>query len=301
MTAGPATWIVRLFVAGLIVAAGYTYVRGRRRLQTEPMAYAGDDRRSLISFLAGLALLALVVVTPLADLSTRYFSARSLQHMLLVASIPALLVMANPVPSLTLGLPSGLRHRLHGLGGSPGAPATGPGVRPVPRLLRSITAPGVTLIAFLCICWFWYDPLIHQATLRYGWVHALELLTLFGVSLLNWWHISGVRPRVHGLMPPVVRILYTTISIWPLKIVGLILLFIPTTFYAYPATWRFSGLNIDDYIFGAMLTWIIGGAAYVMTAILLTREWLSMEEVKPILPESAWATDEAMLAPGIKR
>jgi hypothetical protein len=50
-----------------------------------------------------------------------------------------------------------------------------------------------------------------------------------------------------------------------------------------------------------MITWIVGGAAYVMTAILLMREWLMEEEGKPILPESAWATDEALLAPHLKR
>jgi cytochrome c oxidase assembly factor CtaG len=296
MVTTPGTWFLRLLVAALLIAVGIFYIRGWRRLpgRAPEIAQSATYRRSLISFLAGLTLLALITVTPLADLSLRYFSVRSLQHMLLVASVPAFLVMANPLPALLLGMPEGLRHRSAALWRDR-APAW------LRRFLLWFTLPGVTLLSFLCVCWFWYDPRIHQATLRYGWLHALELVSLFGISLLNWWHISGAWPRTHGLMPPIIRILYTTVSIWPLKIVGLILLFIPTQFYDYPATWRLSGLDINDYVFGAMITWIVGGAAYVMTAILLMREWLVEEEGKPILPESAWATDEALLAPHLKR
>ncbi len=289
------TWtaLARLVVLLLIATTGFLYIRGWRRMQ-QPEDSSATDRRHLISFLGGLTLLALVTATPLANLSLQYFSARSFQHMVLVASIPALLVMANPLPTLLLGLPDTTRHTL--------IEAREDGRYPALRhAARSATAPGVTLIAFLSICWIWYDPRIHQATLTHGWVHGIEIVSLFTISLLNWWHISGAWPRPHGLMPPVVRILYSTVSIWPLKIVGLILLFVPATLYSYPSTWRFSGLDINDYGFGAMVTWIVGGLAYVVTTILLARDWLGLEEDKPVLPESAWASDEALLAPGIKR
>jgi cytochrome c oxidase assembly factor CtaG len=296
MVGGPVTLTLRLLFAALLILVGVAYVRGWRQLpgRVPEIAHTATYRRSLVSFLLGLCLLAVVTVTPLADLSLRYFSARSMQHMILVASVPAFLVMANPVPALMLGMPQGLRLRAS-------AWWNRASLSWLRRFVFWYTRPGVTLLSFLCVCWFWYDPRIHQATLRHGWVHALEIVSLLGISLLNWWHISGAWPRTHGLMQPILRILYTTVSIWPLKIVGLILLFIPTRFYDYPETWRFSGLAIDDYIFGAMVTWIVGGAAYVMTAILLMREWLMEEEGKPILPESAWATDEALLAPHLKR
>lgn len=291
------TWtgVARFVVLLLIAVTGYVYVCGWQRVRA--LADTGTDAadiRHLLSFLGGLTLLAIVAASPLDNLSRQYFSARSFQHMVLVASIPALLIMANPVPTLLLGLPATVRQSL--------ITAREDGRFPTLRhAAYSATTPGVTLIAFLSICWIWYDPRIHQATLNRGWLHAVELFSLLVVGLLNWWHISGAWPRPHGLMKPVVRILYTTISIWPLKIVGLILLFIPTTLYNYPATWQFSGLEINDYGFGAMITWIVGGLAYVITAILLARDWLGVEEIKPALPESVWASDEALLAPGIKR
>ena len=56
-------------------------------------------------FMAGLALLGVALISPLGYLSTQYFSARIIQHMLLVASIPSFLMFANPVLALLYGLP----------------------------------------------------------------------------------------------------------------------------------------------------------------------------------------------------
>lgn len=284
---------VGIFLAGLV------YARGWRRLQAfhkgPPPKDAPASARSLKFFFAGLALLAVALISPLGYLSTQYFSARIAQHMLLVASIPSLLMFANPVPALLYGLPERVRMMALGTGQAGHSPGFGH------RFLRWATAPSVTLLAYLSICWLWYDPLIHALTLRYGIVHAVELVSLLSVSLLNWWHITAAWPQTHGRMHPLIRVLYTFISIWPIKIVGLILLFINDSIYDYPATFRFSGLQIDDYIFGGMIAWIVSGLAYAVASIGLANDWLAREVDKPALPESNWATDEAMIAPGIKR
>jgi cytochrome c oxidase assembly factor CtaG len=172
---------------------------------------------------------------------------------------------------------------------------------PLRRFFLRATAPGTSLLIFLCTCWFWYDPAVHAATLRYSAVHAVELLSLFGIGLLNWWHITDAWPRTHGSMIPIVRIAYAFISIWPVKLIGLILLFLDVSVYDYPANFQFSGLHINDLSFGAMLAWIVSGLAYAVATVALARQWLAQEADKPALPESNWATDEAMLAPGIKR
>ena len=294
---GATVW--RLLATVGIFLVGLVYVRGWRRLQAfhkgPPPKDAPASARSIKFFMAGLTLLAVALISPLGHLSTQYFSARIIQHMLLVASIPSLLMFANPVPALIHGLPE--RGRVTILATrQPGAP---PGVGR--RFVHGATAPGVTLLTYLSICWFWYDPHVQAATLRYSIVHAIEILSLLGISLLNWWHITAAWPQTHGRMTPIVRVLYTFISIWPIKIIGLILLFLADSIYDYPATFRFTGFQIDDYIFGAMIAWIVSGLAYSVAAIGLFNELLGHEVDKPALPESNWATDEAMLAPGIKR
>jgi putative membrane protein len=294
----------RSLATSLIFIAGLVYLRGWRRLQrfhtTKPAPRSPASMRSLVLFLTGLGLLAVALVSPLGYLSTQYFSARIIQHMLIIASSPSMLMLPNPVPALIHGLPTKWRASSLAAIKSPPSPVAGwRGM--IRRFLRWATAPGVTLLAFLCICWFWYDPAIHQASLRYSWVHAVELISLLGIALLNWWHITAAWPRIHEPMHPVVRILYAFVSIWPVKIIGLILLFINEPFYHYPATFQFTGLDINDYSFGAMIAWIVSGLAYVAAAVALAREWLGTEETKPSLPEAAWASDEAMIAPGIKR
>ena len=301
MITWPEATVMRLLAAAGIFLVAVVYSRGWRRLP-RPQSRRGPvvdpaSNRALVLFVAGLALLAVALISPLGYLATQYFSARIIQHMLVVASVPSLLMLANPIPALIHGLPAHPRDALLRALRRP-VDATSSRAR---RALHWATSPGVTLIAFLSACWFWYDPLMHSATLRYSLVHAIELLSLFGVGLLNWWHITAAWPQTHNAMHPLVRIIYAFISIWPVKLVGLALLFFPGMSYGYPATFQFSGLDINDYSFGAMIAWIVSGLAYAVAAIALARQWLGSEADKPALPESAWATDESMNVPGIKR
>jgi hypothetical protein len=39
---------------------------------------------------------------------------------------------------------------------------------------------------------------------------------------------------------------------------------------------------------------------YIVAALILVARWLKEEENKPALPESQWATDEALKAPGLE-
>jgi len=302
MTTWPEATVMRLLAATGIFLVGVVYVRGwrqmareRRRLRRPPVGPVST--RPLWQFMAGLALLAVALISPLGYLATQYFSARIVQHMLVVASIPSLIMLSNPVVPLAYGLPARQRDALLVALRRPAAASSGH----LRRAVHWATSPGVTLLTFLCVCWFWYDPTAHAATLRYSWVHAIELLSLFGAGLLNWWHITAAWPRTHGTMHPMVRIVYAFVSIWPVKLVGLALLFFPEINYGYPATFQFSGLHINDYNFGAMIAWIVSGLAYAVAAVALARQWLGEEADKPALPESAWATDESMNVPGLKR
>ena len=105
-----ATLMRLLAAAGIFLVAG-VYLRGWRRLPRPALppgpGHATDpaSTRALLLCLGGLALLAVAFISPLGYLATQYFSARIVQHMLVVASVPSLLMFANPAPALVYGLP----------------------------------------------------------------------------------------------------------------------------------------------------------------------------------------------------
>ena len=91
------TITLQLIIAAGILLVALAYIQGWRRwqhyrlsqsgsLSAEQMAlYQRRMRRALIAFFAGLTLLSLVLLSPLYTYSTRYFSMRVAQHLLLIA------------------------------------------------------------------------------------------------------------------------------------------------------------------------------------------------------------------------
>lgn len=291
-----AFWLWQLSVTAVIGAVGVIYVRGWRRLQRYPLANSAEFRRATHfafgRFFIGLILAVIALISPLHALAGQYFSLRVAQNLLLVAWIPSLVLSANPLPVLYQGLPRPWRARLAQR-------------RPLPAIVKEaihfFTAPGAVLLTFAAVFWLWFDPMLHQASVNSPIVRGIEELTLLSVALLYWWHITAALPRFHQPLPWLVRVVYTFLGVFMIKLVGLIVMFSSETFYVYPATFQLSGLQIDDYLMGGIIFWVVGGGVYATTALLLLRRWLAEEEAKPGLPESAWATEEAMLAPGLKK
>lgn len=291
------SFLWNLIISTMLVGAGLLYIQGWRKQQ--PVFPAGGSGaakhvnvKGLIVFFTGLSLLGLALVSPLHAFASRYFSLRALQHLLLIAWAPSLILSSNPWPVFRLAMPAW----------SSGALSSESSAhRRLKQGWRSISQPGIVWLLFAAVFWLWYDPLMHQATLSYPWVRTIEVLTLFFAAGLYWWHITGAMPRVHPPMPWLLRILYTFVGVVTIKLVGLIVMFAEQRYYFYPNPFQLGGLHLDDQRLGGMVFWVIGGTVFLTTAVLLTRRWLGQEEVKPNLPESTWATDEAMLAPGLRK
>jgi cytochrome c oxidase assembly factor CtaG len=122
---------------------------------------------------------------------------------------------------------------------------------------------------------------------------------LFVPALFYWWHVTCAAPRWHNQLSLLGRVALTIATTMPIKIVGLILLFVPETVYNYPQS-RITGLSFDAESLGGVMVWILGGIVYSWTAVYLMRQWLSSEDQKPILPSAIWDSEEAMLAPGLR-
>jgi putative membrane protein len=205
---------------------------------------------------------------------------------------PPLLLIANPFPFFMWGLPAGARRAVGRLFNRRSS---------FRRSLRSLTSPGLIWMVFVALFLGWHDPNAYNAALRNDLVHDLEHLTFFGSAMLFWWHVIGAGPRLRSLSRGL-RLAYLLATLPVTMAAGIAISFasqpIYTCYTTVPRPW---GLTVmQDQMLGGVIMWVPGSMMYLLAALILISRLIQSEADKPPLPESEWATDEAMIAPGWK-
>jgi len=150
-----------------LVGLGYARRARTLRLRGAPVPLA---RR--LSFVLGLALATLALASPVAAIGEeRLFSAHMLQHVLL-GDLAALALVAG---------------------------LTGPILRPVLAIrtldrLRVLAHPFVALPLWALNLYLWHLPVLYEAGLSSGAVHALQHILFFGLGALMWAPVVEVLP-----------------------------------------------------------------------------------------------------------
>jgi cytochrome c oxidase assembly factor CtaG len=144
------------------------YARRAATLRGTPRAV---PRSRQIAFYSGVALIAGVLVSPLASLSEELFWAHMAEH-LIIADVGALL--------LVLGL-------------------TGPVLAPILRIkafdrLRVLTHPLIALPLWAIDLYAWHIPALHEAALHHDGVHALQHLCFIFFGANVWMCLFGPLP-----------------------------------------------------------------------------------------------------------
>jgi putative membrane protein len=154
------------------------------------------------------------------------FAAHMTQHMLLVVVLAPLLV----------------------LGWAPRLP---------PRWTRGLAFVAAAVSAQVAALVFWHVPLVFDAAAARVPLHAIEHLTLVAAATAAWWVI---------LASPVntaVRFAACVAVAGPMLLLGALLTFAPTTWYAISAG------HITDQQVGGAIMWGPAGIAYVIAAAWL--------------------------------
>lgn len=302
LSAALRSWDLRLEVIFLLVAAGVIYSLGWRRVRGRTAQnraasrghshWRADAMWRPFLYILGLLLLAIALLSPIDVLASQLFMMHMIQHLLLVMIIPPLLLLANPLPYWLWGLPKSARLSA-GRQFSRNARF---------RLyLQKATGPGLVWLAFVIVYWGWHDPNAYQLALRSALAHDLEHISFFVVSMLFWWHVIGAGPKIHRPLSPVARSGYALSAIPPNMLAGIAIVFATGPIYAYyeamPRLWGISVM--EDQRIAGVIMWVPGSMMFVIAALVVVARWLQAEEKKPPLPESAWATGEALAAPGI--
>ena len=149
----------------LIVLAALWYAAGVRRLWRRAGQGRGIGRARAASFGAGMALLALAVVSPLHDVAERLLWVYMVQHELLMVVAAPLLVLGRPMQAFAHVVPLRL-----------------------PRFLGDpLLAFGVHALAL----WLWHLPPLFDAALAAEAWHFVQHASFLASALLFWWTIAA--------------------------------------------------------------------------------------------------------------
>lgn len=248
-----------LVLFGLAVAA-LAYGVGLARLWRSRIGH-GVRRGQVACFAGGMALLALALVWPLDVLADRSFAAHMVQHLVLIALAPPLLVLGAPlVPFATLAPARRVIARL-----------------PWPWVAHPLAAFGL----HAAVIWAWHAPALFQAALRAPAVHTLEHATMLAAALVFWWMLLPAgRARAGGRGTSLVWLLLTMIH---LGLLGALLTFAPRVLYpAYGERPLALGLSpLEDQQLAGLIMWVPGGVVYLAAALALAAVWLEETQRRP--------------------
>lgn len=286
------SWELRLEVLIVIVPLGVLYLVGWRRLRRLSAQHKLANGWRLASYLGGLGIIAIALMSPIDRLGGQLFFMHMVQHMMLMMLAAPLLLLADPFPFFVWSLPVYLRPPVARLFERDSI---------FRRLLAKATQPGVAWLIFITIYLGWHDANAYNAALYYDWVHNIQHITFFLASLIYWWPVIGCAPHIHPRFPAWGKLAYLIGTIPPNMFIGVSIAFSSTIIYTYyltvPRVLSFTALQ-DQQLAGAIM-WIQGSEMYIATAlIVLARLFITKDKDMPI--DRSWDSEEVMIAPGLE-
>jgi putative membrane protein len=250
-------------VAAALLASAIAYavgtIRLRRRHPVRPLP--------VIAQTAGLAALALALLSPLDALSDVLFSAHMGQHELLMLVAAPLVVIGRPLYVLLWTLPEGGRSGVARLIEAP----------PVRRAWRALTHPVVVLALHGAALWLWHIPGLFEDALAHETVHALQHLCFFLTAALFWWALVHGRYGRAGYGAAAFFVFATAMHS---GLLGAMLTFARATIYpTHAARTRAAGLDpLEDQQLAGLLMWVPAGVLLTILGLAFLSAWLGEAE-----------------------
>jgi putative membrane protein len=244
-------------------AAAALYTTGAARLWSEAGAGHGVLPRHALAYAAGIATLAVALLSPLDAASDVLFSAHMAQHELLMLVAAPLVVLGRPLVPLVWALPR--RWRRGAMRALRSAPAA--------RLGRVATAPLVALILHGLVRWLWHLPAAYDAALADERIHVVQHLTFFGTAVLFWW--SLVRGR-YGAAGYGVGVAFVFLTMLHSGLLAALISMAGDPWYTVhrdrSLAWGIDPLR--DQQRAGLLMWIPVGVLMTATALALLAAWI---------------------------
>jgi putative membrane protein len=259
-------WSLPWEITVLILLAGMVYLRGWLRITRHFPSLFPIGKPA--AFLSGLFLLWVAVGSPLTVFDDVSLTAHMVQHILLMAVVPPLLLLGAPQLPLLHGLPRVVVRDV-----------AGPILRwaPTKWLMRAVTRPGFCWIVATVALIGWHLPVAFESALRSeGW-HRFEHTCFLTTSLLFWWPVVQPWPAIAKL-PRWGVPLYLFAATLPADLLAASLSFSERILYPFYLTSGspFSVSPLTDQATAGALMWVCGTFLYLIPAVAITLRILTL-------------------------
>lgn len=231
-------------------------------------------------FLAGVAVVAVALLSPVDKLADYSFTWHMLQHQgLIMVGVPLILLGAPFIPVIR-GIPRAFRWRWF-----------------VPfarnRLVRALFIHGTRpLFAFIFlngVVLVWHFPHFYDIALKNEAVHYVEHFSFVFAALLFWWNIVTPYPfpsRLHYMMRLVPLFLSSVFN----TVLGSMITFSDAVLYGYSERTEFWGLTmLNEQEVGGLLMWV-GGAMMYLAALTVVFFVFAYQERRKEPPRALYIT-----------
>jgi cytochrome c oxidase assembly factor CtaG len=208
-----------------------------------------EGRLRTVALAAGLLLLVIAFVSPVATLAGHY--------LLTVHLVQVTLVMGFAPPLILLGIPRNAT-----------APAWFRGVG------RWLVHPACAVVLVNLVFFGWHAPPLYDAALTHAPLYALQQVMLLAVSLAFWWAIVEPTGPGRWSMGGLIKLGYILFATIPQTFAGLLFALAKHTFYApYAAAPRVTGLDAlgDQQLAGALMAVLSKLALFAAFSVILWR------------------------------
>ena len=248
-----------------LVVTTAVYLRGWFRLRNLLPGVASTWR--LACFVSGMVALWIAVGSPLAAFDDDLLSIHMVQHILLMAVAPPLILLGAPALPLLHGFPqSFVRSGL------------GPLLRwaPLQWLGRVLTHPIFCWLAATITLIAWHSPRMFEFAVRSDFWHEVEHACFFTTSILFWWPV--VQPWPSAARWPRWSVpLYLFTGMIANDTLSAFLAFCDRVLYpSYASPSRFFAiLPLEDQALAGALMWVFSSFVYLIPAVAVTLQLLS--------------------------
>ncbi|WP_166802456.1 cytochrome c oxidase assembly protein [Microvirga pakistanensis] len=272
-------WHADPLISVPLLASGLLFIRGvwhlRRRVGRFP---PGFGMRQIVCFVLGVVLLVIALLSPLEALSSILLSAHMVQHILLIAVAPPLLVLGKPEVAWLWALPPTWRR---------GVARHGP-LRFMLAILSPCARPIPAALIHMATLWVWHSPMLFDAAVASDGLHWLEHVLFFGTALLFW---RAIIKAHSGREAAAAALIACFITLLQSGLLSALLSFAREALYHAPDTtdWGLTALE-DQQLAGAIMS-LPMCALYLAAGLIMALRLLTPRGSERVRPSPVAMTD----------